>query len=264
MLKAQMINISNDKLNSELKKFLQIYKDRPINDNKGGMKINHMFGLFVLLKKLKPKYIIESGVFKGQGTWLIEKTLPKSKIYSIDIDLNQREYISNQVIYLNKDFKFFDRKIIPEKTLAFFDDHTCSIDRIKQCKFINIKQIIFEDNYDIGDGDFNSLKYIFKKQNFIHNISVAAHFKTLFLFFIEILKKMLSKKYIIDIEKITFRLRDRNNRSFSSLVLKNIDFKFEFPKISSFVKNKEIKKYLNDNYSSEQDSYNSLTFIKIK
>ena len=264
MLKVQMIKISNNKLNLELKKFLQIYENRPIKDNKGGMKIHHMFGLFVLLKKLKPKYIIESGVFKGQGTWLIEKTLPKSKIYSIDIDLNQREYISNKVIYLNKDFKFFDQKIIPEKTLAFFDDHTCSLDRIKQCKFINIKQIIFEDNYDIGEGDFNSLKYIFKKKNFIHNISIAAHFKTLFLFFIEIFKKILSKKYIINIEKITFRLRDRNNKLFSSLVLKNIDFKFEFPKISSFAKNKDIKKYLNDNYSSEQDSYNSLTFIKLK
>ena len=119
MLKVQMIKISNKKLNLELKKFLQIYKNRPINDNKGGMKINHMFGLFVLLKKLKPKYIIESGVFKGQGTWLIEKTLPKSKIYSIDIDLNQREYISNKVIYLNKDFKFLTKKLFLEKLWHF-------------------------------------------------------------------------------------------------------------------------------------------------
>ena len=77
-------------------------------------------------------------------------------------------------------------------------------------------------------------------------------------------QKIEIQNNIIDIEKITFRLRDRNNKLFSSLVLKNIDFKFEFPKISSFAKNKDIKKYLNDNYSSEQDSYNSLTFIKLK
>ena len=83
------------------------------------MKINQDIGLFVLLKKLNQNILLESGVFKGQGTWLIEKTLPKSKIYSIDIDLNQREYISNKVVYLNKDFKFFDQKIIPEKTLHF-------------------------------------------------------------------------------------------------------------------------------------------------
>ena len=228
------------------------------------MKINHMFGLFFILRQLKPKIIIESGVFKGQGTWLMEKTLPKSIIYSIDIDLNQREYISKKVKYLKKDFKFFDQKILPEKTLAFFDDHTCSLDRINQCRLFNIKQIIFEDNYNIGDGDFNSLNYIFKKKNFIHNASIFAHLKTLFLFTTEILKKILFKNYNIDIEKINFRLRDRNNNLNSSLVLKNIFFKFEFPKISSFIKNKNLKRYLKEKYSSEIDSYNSLTLIKIK
>lgn len=259
-----MIKISNSKLNSELKKFLRIYKDRPIKDNKGGMKINHMFGLFVLLRQLKPKFVIESGVFKGQGTWLMEKTLPKSTIYSIDIDLSQREYISKKVKYIKKDFKFFDQKIFPQKTLAFFDDHTCSLDRINQCKLFNIKQIIFEDNYKIGDGDFNSLNYIFKQKNFVHNISIIAHLKTLFLFTTEILKKIFFNDYIIDIDKINFRLRDRNNDFNSSLVLKNIIFKFEFPKILTLIKNKNLKNYLNKEYSSELDSYNSLTFIKIK
>ena len=259
-----MIKISNSKLKSELKKFLRIYKDRPIKDNKGGMKINHMFGLFVLLRQLKPKFIIESGVFKGQGTWLMEKTLPKSTIYSIDIDLSQREYISNKVKYLKKDFKFFDQKILPEKTLAFFDDHTCSLDRINQCKLFNIKQIVFEDNYKIGDGDFNSLNYIFKKRNFIHNASIIAHLKTLFLFTIEILKKITFKDYSMDVEKINFRLRDRNNDLNSSLVFKNIIFKYQFPKILKFIKNKKLKSYLDEKYSNELDSYNSLTLIKIK
>ena len=30
----------------EIEKFLKIYKNRPIKDNKNGMKINHMFAFF--------------------------------------------------------------------------------------------------------------------------------------------------------------------------------------------------------------------------
>ena len=40
---------------------------------------------------------IESGVFKGQTSWLIEKVLPNSKILSIDPDLSNREYISKKI-----------------------------------------------------------------------------------------------------------------------------------------------------------------------
>ena len=62
-------------------------------------------------KKIKPKFVIESGVWKGQSTWLIEKTLPKAKILALDVKLNKREYISKSknVIYSNKDFKFLDQ-----------------------------------------------------------------------------------------------------------------------------------------------------------
>jgi len=150
----------------ELIKFLKIYKNRPIKDNKDGMKINHMFAFYFLLKRYKPKYVIESGIFRGQGTWLIEKTLPNTKIFSIDIDLKNRKYISKKVKYLHKDFKYFNEKLDPNKTLAFFDDHTCHMERLKQCMILNLKKIIFEDNYQIGQGDFNSLKYILNQKKF--------------------------------------------------------------------------------------------------
>ena len=48
------------------------------------------FYFYLILKNLKPELIIESGVYKGQSTWLIENTLPNSKIISIDIDLNKK------------------------------------------------------------------------------------------------------------------------------------------------------------------------------
>ena len=61
-----------------------------------------------MLKKKNPKNVIESGIWKGQGTWLIENTLPNATIFSIDIDLSIREYISEKVRYFEKDFNEID------------------------------------------------------------------------------------------------------------------------------------------------------------
>ena len=92
---------SKDLLND----FISLYEKRPVKNNKGGMLFTHMFYFYLMLKNLKPELVIESGVYKGQSTWLIESTLPNSKIISIDINLNSREYISKKAEYRSLDFK---------------------------------------------------------------------------------------------------------------------------------------------------------------
>lgn len=258
-----MLNFTKKEIIFELQKFLKIYKNRPIANNKNGMKINHMFAFFFILKKLKPSYVIESGVLKGQGTWLIEKALPNTKIFSIDLDLSTRKYISKKVKYLDQDFQYFDEKIDPKKTLAFFDDHTCHLERIKQCKIFNIKDIILEDNYDEGEGDFNSLKLILKQKNFNHKTSLLSHLKTLIIFIIEIIKKIVLINYIIKLDKIKFRLRDKINKK-NNLFFKNIKQIYVFPKFLSLITDKKIKNKVIKDYANEIKSYNSLTYIKLK
>ena len=261
--KINLMKFNKKEIALEIRNFLKIYKYRPIKNNKNGMKINHMFAFYFLLKKLKPKYVIESGVFRGQGTWLIEKTLPNTKIFSIDIDLSFRKYISKKVKYLDQDFKYFNHKIEPEKTLAFFDDHVCHLERIMQCKFFNIKQIIFEDNYNIDEGDFNSLKYILKRKNFTHKTNFLSHLKSLVIFTLEIIKKITIPNHMIDIDKITSRIRDRKNKK-NIFFSKNINQIFIFPKILSLIKNKKIKNEIKTIYSNELNSYNSFTYIQLK
>ena len=263
----------NKNINLELKNFLKIYKNRPIKENKGGCKINHAFALYYIVKKLKPKLIIESGVYRGQTTWLIEKASPKSKLICIDIDLSQRRYISKKAKYSDVDFKFHDFSKIPKDTLVFFDDHVNHLQRIIDANFFEIKNIIFEDNYDVGNGDFQTLKHLFKDFSFIHMVSFLSYIKTFILFSKIIIKKIFfnaTYNSYNDLNIINSRLRDFIiHKSYTNNIKKNINFHFEFPPIIKIVRKtkKPLLRKISPNlkeYSDELISYNYITFISLK
>tara|TARA_Y200000002_G_scaffold313448_1_gene270904 strand:+ start:495 stop:1280 length:786 start_codon:yes stop_codon:yes gene_type:complete len=248
----------NDEIKIEIKKFVDIFKNRPIKKNIHGMRFLHMFCTYFILKKIKPSYVIESGVYKGQSTWLIEQTLPECNILSIDINLDQREYISKKATYSNIDFKHQNFQNIPDDTLVFFDDHVSHYERLQQSKFFNIKNIILEDNYDVGKGDFYSIKHAYENSGFNHNYTKWSLLKTLLVFMGEIFKKFLNKNYIFDLEKIKFRLRDRkvNLNDFKN-INKNIDIYYEFPNVYDLIdKNLDVPR-------DELNAFNNITYIKL-
>ena len=253
----------------ELKIFKEIYKQRPINFNNHGMMFPHMFATYFILKKVNPSFVIESGVFKGQSTWLIEKTLPDAKILSIDIDLTQRKYISKKVEYSDKDFKYQNFSNIPDDALVFFDDHVNHYERLKQAKFFNIKNIIFEDNYNDENADFYTLKHAYQNIGFNHKYTLQSHIKTFYIFLVETLKKIFLKNYYFSNDKILFRLRDhkKNENDFKNIE-KNIETYFEFPPLyrhgedctAPILNNNEIEFEIS---KKELLSYNYITFVKL-
>ena len=242
----------------EIKIFEELYKDRPIKNNIHGMRFQHMFATYFILKKINPSLVIESGVFKGQSTWLIEKALPNSEILSIDINLTQREYISNKAEYSDIDFKNQDFSNIPKNTLVFFDDHINHYERLQQAKFFNIKHIILEDNYPPEKGDFYSINHSYAKKGFNHNFTKLSLIKTFLIFSSEILKKFFLKKYTFQFEKIKFRVRDYpyNANDFKNIE-KNIKIYFEFPKLSDVISSNIVLS------KEELNSYNHLTYIEL-
>ena len=268
---------------SKLKLFKKIYKLRPIKKNIHGINFPHMFALYFILKKIKPKLIIESGVFRGQSSWLIEKTCPDSKIISIDVDLNNRKYISKKIKYSNIDFKFQNFTKIPENTLVFFDDHQNHYERLKQSKWFGIKHIVFEDNYPPFRGDFYTLRHSIHGVGFNHKLTFKNIIKTSYLLFILFLKKTIKRNFYINLSDINSRLRDikPNDIDFKNLS-RNIDVYYEFPPLIKIKKNKwgddtnkklykfkkpilnisSIKKF--DLPLDELNSYNSITYIKLK
>jgi len=273
---------SKEVMIDELNIFISLYKNRPIKNNSHGMRFPHMFAVFFILRKLKPNLVIESGVYRGQSTWLIEKALPDAEILSIDINLNQREYISSNAKYSNLDFKYQDFSKIPDNTLVFFDDHQPHLDRIKQSKFFGIKDIILEDNYPPGYGDFPTIKYTYSNKDFNHALTFLNIVKTTYLLFAQFIKKIIRNNYLISLDQINSRLRDcrSNSNDFNNLD-KNIETYYEFPPINEFektflgidTKKEEFKtekpflKILDSDileFKDELNFYNYITYIKLK
>lgn len=149
--------------------FLNLYEKRPVLNNLGGMTSTHLFWTWYVSKKLRPKYIIESGIFKGQGTWLFRQVCPNARIFSIDPLLEQRTYIDKQVTYFAEDFSRiqWDNYLEPKDTLCFFDDHQDAYMRLMQMKWMGFEYAMFEDNYPSCQGDCYSLKKIFSQKEYL-------------------------------------------------------------------------------------------------
>ena len=170
------IKYTGEEIREELDKFYKIYQDRPIKDNEGGMKSPHLFNTWFLIKKINPKLIIESGVWKGLGTWILEKAAPNAKILSFDVTYQHLEYASDHVKYFQQDIttidwdKFLSEEypnIKKEEILIFLDDHQNFLNRIEFVKSIDLTHVLYEDNYPISQGDTYSPKKILSMRDYV-------------------------------------------------------------------------------------------------
>lgn len=214
-----------------LDEFESVYADRPIKDNQGGMKAPHMFAVWFMAKKLTPDLIVESGIWKGQSTWLLEKACPGAKLISIDLNLKSREYISDRAAYFDKDFVEQDWVKISDRALVFFDDHQNAYERLQQCKWFGFKHIIFEDNYPISQGDCYSLKKVFANAGF--EPANSSHKMPSNTIYSKILRRFAR---LTELSPITLTpqydtVKVRRNNIDSRMLRKHLDVYYEFPPV---------------------------------
>jgi len=251
------IKFKKIELHKFLKEFDKLYKKRPIKNNIGGMQYPHMFAVYCILKKIKPSFVIESGIYKGQSTWLIEKILPKVKILSIDIDMSNLIYKSKKAKYSTIDFSKQDFKKLPKNTLAFFDDHQNALERVLQCRKFGIKNLIYEDNYVDGTGDCYSLKKILSNSGNIRKIKLKDIKKMIKKLLRETLKSYFNQNYVpkININELIWNLKLDNvspNLNDKKVLLKNIISYQEFPPIFKTKLNRWGKKWNDDYFPTEK------------
>eukprot|EP00567_Pseudictyota_dubia_P002691 CAMPEP_0197445512 /NCGR_PEP_ID=MMETSP1175-20131217/10714_1 /TAXON_ID=1003142 /ORGANISM="Triceratium dubium, Strain CCMP147" /LENGTH=377 /DNA_ID=CAMNT_0042976483 /DNA_START=218 /DNA_END=1351 /DNA_ORIENTATION=+ len=152
-------------MRSAIPAFAALYDHRPFRSNQGGTRFEHSFALWYMLRRLRPDAVIESGAFKGHGTWIVRTALPEARI--ISMDPNPPKSRLDGVEYLvGKDFVDFSkvdweaRGIDPDKTVVFLDDHQSAYKRAFLQNEHRFYRFLIDDNYGYLEGDAMSFKSV--------------------------------------------------------------------------------------------------------
>ena len=67
----------------QLMDFGTVYEQSPKGQSYGTT-LHHQFALWTIVKHLKPRHIIESGINHGLGTWILRQAAPKAQLILLD------------------------------------------------------------------------------------------------------------------------------------------------------------------------------------
>ena len=163
--------VTKEWIKGQLKEFLAVLKKKPVEDEKFTSGVMHVFALWCMVRHLQPEYIVESGVHRGLGTWILRQAAPNAKlvlldpryllgnkdwtVHYIDTKPDTRYFVGpNFTDFAQMDWKKY---IDPAKTFAYIDDHQNPVRRIQESSDMGFKHLMFDDNYWYG-GDMISLK----------------------------------------------------------------------------------------------------------
>ena len=144
------IGFEKQELLDNIKRYDQIFRNETISDLNGGMGFNNGLFLFILFSHFQPKVVIESGVWRGFTTYLIDEAISKdSKIYCFDINLTRTEFKSEKATYYERDLSLVDDVDFGSVNFAFFDDHVSIYDRLQFCFQNKIEIVVVDDDVSL-------------------------------------------------------------------------------------------------------------------
>lgn len=176
--RAEPAWVDRDAALASIPEFLSIYARRQVQENAGGMRADHSFGLFTVVRALRPKVFIESGVFRAHASWLVSAARPGTKIVSIDPNpqsceaarrgiaaaggdptelltcMTGEQFVDFAAIDWDSVLPGEDAAAARDSTLVLIDDHNSGPKRLMEASLRGFTHTIFDDNYSptmLGD-----------------------------------------------------------------------------------------------------------------
>jgi hypothetical protein len=127
--------------------FRDVFLESPVDMNSGGANFPSGINLFLMTRCLSPGLIVESGVYKGQSSYILSKACPKATIHAFDPNL-QDAARTRGVNYHASDWMQSDVRCgAGVKGLGFFDDHQNQARRVLQAFERRFKYMIADDSW---------------------------------------------------------------------------------------------------------------------
>lgn len=119
----------------------------------GGIREKDHLNFWCLSQVFSPSMYIESGVYFGSSLHAFTRCSGIDKTILIDPDLTKLKVpkydIPNGLYVDSQDFSELNLERVPEKTLAYFDDHINTAARIIQAHQKGIRYVVFDDSTGI-------------------------------------------------------------------------------------------------------------------
>jgi hypothetical protein len=112
---------------------------------------NGTIWLFLLARELRPKIIVESGVYCGSSLFTLRQAVPEAKLFAFDITFSNLLSRLAEVDYREHDWKLDNVRAESRSDLCFFDDHINNCLRIRQSYERGFRHVIVDDSPDLGE-----------------------------------------------------------------------------------------------------------------
>jgi hypothetical protein len=140
--------VPDEPVRKTVREFWELIPSAPVRQRRGGSGFNGALQLYVAMRALKPRFVIESGVFRGLTTWVIRHACPQvEKIFCHDPDLSGLQYRDAGAAYSRGDWSRAEWSgIDPARTVAFFDDHVAQGRRVVEAHARGLTRLLFDDD----------------------------------------------------------------------------------------------------------------------
>jgi hypothetical protein len=137
-------------LQRDVIEFAHLIRRCPVEQATGGCGFNGGLTLFLLARLLKPRVVIESGVFRGYTTWVLRQALPEAAVFCFEPKPDQIRHRDPQAVYSEQDWSRFDFSGVDlSSSLAFFDDHVDQVRRAEECAQRGVRHALFDDSFKL-------------------------------------------------------------------------------------------------------------------
>ena len=146
------IGLTQDKIGiTDLTDYFEVRRNNPAFGQFGTTPGNLTLWLFLLVRALDPRVVVESGVFMGSSLFTLRAASPRPKLFAFDLDFSKLAFKADTIDYRQHDWGTDSVRAESPADLCYFNDHINNCMRIRQCHERGFKHLVLDDTPDLGE-----------------------------------------------------------------------------------------------------------------